>query len=139
MNVDTNKITRMDERELLSNQADIRKSLVMKAEQIEAPFLARIKPIEEEMARATAEVDAQIRRHDLECKPNEVNVHDWDDAGQPVRCVLSGLVILQGDEVVRDALGRPALRAVLPWPADPVNEDEPRAHDEAATPEAANG
>jgi len=56
------------------------------------------------------------------------DVYDFDNDDQAVRCVLTGLPILDGDETIEDSKGRKALAAAISgWP---LFESEETADDE---------
>lgn len=87
-------------------------------------FEVQAQPIRDEIAALAKPFDDRITAIGEACEAVEGPSVDWvddhsaDDEGPetPNRCALSGLIILQGDDVLSRDDGAVVLACVLPWP-----------------------
>jgi hypothetical protein len=132
--VDTSRVDNIELRQRIAKQALVRAAINAAIGQLEEPFRARIATVEDEMAEATRLLRDQLEQHDEENAVDDNQAIDFDDiTGMPATCCVSGLVLLESDDLVEDLEGRTALKAVLPWPETQALPDLiPADVDEAA-------
>ncbi|HMN37568.1 MAG TPA: hypothetical protein PKD49_07650 [Hyphomicrobium sp.] len=155
--IDTSKIDRMDVRREVIALDEKRKKLEAAAK---AESKAEDAACDEEIAREEAtwnrERDELWRAHKARCDAIRIargvpirsaedalaehdsavayrDVYDFDNDDQAVRCVLTGLPILDGDETIEDSEGRKALaRAIVGWPLFESQETDDDAEEDEA-------
>lgn len=158
--MDTSKIYRMELRREVLELDEKRKELAAAVIEAESK-IADTTAYDEELAREDAtfsrESDELLRAHMARCAAiraahgapaqqvnDALDEHDnaaayeevayYDDDGQAVRCVLTGLPILEGDETIEDSEGRKALAAAIAgWPLFESEETDDDADDEDAS------
>lgn len=125
----TEKIDRMDERARIADLDVLRKPLLEARDAAWLPYDAADPGSDAEAAAEAAydAAEAVLTAHDEDSGYNEVL--DYDENGMARVCVLTGLVLLEGDEIVEDSEGRQALAAAIEgWPAfsddGAANDDE---------------
>lgn len=139
MNIDTSKVDRMEIRLRVDAHEKARDVIQAEIEAAEAPFEARIREIKREMLAATAETRKRLAEHDAAegiygevYQAEEEPEEGYDEGKWPLRCTVSGLILLDGDDVI-DKDGRYVLTAVLPnWPQDLPDAADEDEEDEAA-------
>jgi hypothetical protein len=130
--VDTSRVDQMALRQRIAAQAIVRNEIVEEIERAEAPFKTRIGAIEDEMAEATRLLRNRLDLHDEENAVDDNCAADFDEnTALPVTCCVSGLVLLESDDVWTDG-NRQALAAVLPVPQDEIPAATLDVDDEAA-------
>jgi len=119
-NLDVSKIDRMDIRMRIDAHEVERAKIVDELKAAQASFNERIEAIQRERMVATADIQARLDAHD---KTRGVydDVLEFDDSEDenPACCCVTGLVLLDGDELVKDEHGRRALAAAVHWPDPP--------------------
>jgi hypothetical protein len=111
----------MELRQRLASQAAARARLTAERDVAFEPFAARLEALQDECTAALAGISERIAAHDEATAADDELALEFVGDGEPVTCCVSGLVLLKGDEVVADGLGRLALMAALPqWPAAPA-------------------
>jgi hypothetical protein len=121
--VDMSNVDGMEARKLIASAEEAREKLVAEMAATEAPFRERIAAIQAEAVAATVEIRRRIDAHDEQV----IGVFGpalVDDEGDPRRCCLSGLYLLEGDRIAKDSAGNSVLVAVVPnWPDESPDDD----------------
>jgi len=131
VSVDTSKIDRMDVRQRIDAHEGERTKIAAELKAARASFNARIEAIQRERMEATAAIQARLDAHD-ETPDIYDDVLELDDSEDfnPIRCCITGLILLDGDELVEDAHGRRALAAAVNWPDPPQDLPDAEEDDE---------
>jgi len=137
VSVDTSKVDRMEVRRRIDAHEAERAKIAAELKGARASFNARIEVIQRERMEATAAIQARLDAHD-ETRGIYDEVLELDDTADqnPIRCCVTGLILLDGDEIVEDDHGRRALAAAVNWP-DPPQDLPDSEEDEDEDEEAA--
>jgi len=118
--VSVEKIDRMELRQRIDMHEAQRAKIVDEMNEASASFNARIEVIQRERMEATAAIQARLDAHDkVRGIYDDVLEFDDSDDENPIRCCVTGLILLDDDVLVKDAYGRRALAAAVNWPDPP--------------------
>ncbi len=81
--IDTSKIGRMDVRQRIASNEATRSGILQEIAAAEEPYRARFVAIEEEMAAATAALQARLDQHDQTAANDENEVYAFDEQDLP--------------------------------------------------------